>query len=119
MTPAEARQIRDARRARVRRIRGRVIGYSVALFCVVWSLIAVLMVTGHDPALSRPSHRTSATSSSGASAAGDGSTTGSGSSDSAGSGSSDSAGSGSSSIGGSGSGEGSVGPLGPVTSGQS
>lgn len=53
MTSNDAVQIRQVRRARVRRIRGRVIGYSVALFVVLWSLIAVLLVTGHDPVLSR------------------------------------------------------------------
>ncbi|HET8978404.1 MAG TPA: hypothetical protein VFN87_09605 [Solirubrobacteraceae bacterium] len=61
MTSNDAVQIRQVRRARVRRIRGRVIGYSVALFVVLWSLIAVLLVTGHDPVLSR--HAVAATTS--------------------------------------------------------
>lgn len=53
MTPADAARIRDARRARVRAIRRRVIGGTVALFLAVWSLIAVRLITGHDPALAR------------------------------------------------------------------
>lgn len=57
--------IRDARRARIRMIRSRVIGVSVALFLVVWSLIAVRLVTGHDPALAR--QRTTAAATSGTS----------------------------------------------------
>ena len=32
-------------------IRARVVGGSVALFLAVWSLIALVLITGHDPAL--------------------------------------------------------------------
>jgi hypothetical protein len=37
----------------VRLIRARVVGGSVALFLAVWSLIAVVLITGHDPALAK------------------------------------------------------------------
>ena len=78
------------RHRRVRRIRGRVIGYSVALFMVVWAVIAVVLVSGHDPALAHKS--TSSTAATGAgSTSGDSATTsgwGSGSDDSSGFGSS-------------------------------
>jgi len=53
MTKEDGRKLREARRARVRRIRARVIGGSVALFLAVWMLITVVLVTGHDPALAR------------------------------------------------------------------
>lgn len=45
--------IRAARAARVRLIRRRVIGAALGLFLAAWLLIAVVLVTGHDPALSR------------------------------------------------------------------
>ena len=53
MTKQDGIKIREARRARVRMIRARVVGGSVALFLAVWSLIAVVLITGHDPALAR------------------------------------------------------------------
>ena len=53
MTKEDGIRLREARRARVRRIRARVIGGSVALFLAVWMLITVVLVTGHDPALAR------------------------------------------------------------------
>ena len=53
MTKDDGLKLRQARRARVRRIRARVIGGSVALFLAVWMLITVVLVTGHDPALAR------------------------------------------------------------------
>lgn len=53
MTKQDGIMLREARRARVRRIRARVIGGSVALFLAVWMLITVVLVTGHDPALAR------------------------------------------------------------------
>jgi hypothetical protein len=53
MTKYDGIKIREARRARVRMIRARVVGGSVALFLAVWSLIAVVLITGHDPALAR------------------------------------------------------------------
>ncbi|HEY5429767.1 MAG TPA: hypothetical protein VIK04_11665, partial [Solirubrobacteraceae bacterium] len=51
MTKHDGMKLREARRARVRMIRARVVGGSVALFLAVWSLIAVVLITGHDPAL--------------------------------------------------------------------
>jgi hypothetical protein len=39
--------------ARVRTIRHRVVAGSVALFVAVWLLIAITLVSGHDPALAR------------------------------------------------------------------
>jgi hypothetical protein len=53
MTKQDGIRLREARRARVRRIRSRVVGGSVALFLAVWLLITVVLVTGHDPALAR------------------------------------------------------------------
>jgi hypothetical protein len=98
MTKEDGIKLREARRARVRRIRARVIGGSVALFLAVWMLITVVLVTGHDPALARKTQTqaatagssTSTTASSGVttssgSAGLSGSTSSSGSSDSTGS----------------------------------
>jgi hypothetical protein len=53
MTKEDGLKLREARRARLRRIRARVIGGSIALFLAVWMLITVVLVTGHDPALAR------------------------------------------------------------------
>jgi hypothetical protein len=49
---ARARAARAARASRVRMIRRRVIGGAVSLFVVVWIVIALVLVTGRDPALS-------------------------------------------------------------------
>lgn len=62
MTQAQAIAIRQARHARVRMIRRRVIAGVVALFIATWLLITVMLVTGHDPALAR--QRAKATTSS-------------------------------------------------------
>jgi hypothetical protein len=61
MTKQDGLRLRQARQARVRRIRARVIGGSVALFIAVWMLITVVLVTGHDPALARTAVTRSAT----------------------------------------------------------
>jgi hypothetical protein len=61
MTKEDGIRIREARRARVRRIRARVIGGSIALFLAVWMVITVVLVTGHDPALARKTQTQSAT----------------------------------------------------------
>ncbi len=61
MTREDGIRIREARRARVRRIRARVIGGSVALFLALWMLITVVLVTGHDPALARKTQTQAAT----------------------------------------------------------
>jgi hypothetical protein len=61
MTKQDGLRLREERRARVRRIRARVIGGSVALFLAVWMLITVVLVSGHDPALARTAVSQSAT----------------------------------------------------------
>jgi hypothetical protein len=61
MTKQDGIRIREARRARVRRIRARVIGGSVALFLAVWMVITVVLLTGHDPALAHKALTQSAT----------------------------------------------------------
>lgn len=63
MTHVDATAIRDARRARVRSIRHRVVAGVVALFIATWLLIAVVLVTGHDPALARQTAKSATTSS--------------------------------------------------------
>jgi hypothetical protein len=81
-----AQATRQARLERARRIRRRIISGSVALFAAVWLLIAVVLVSGHDPALAKRSS-TATTSGTTASSSSSGATTtaGSGSSGSAGS----------------------------------
>ncbi|HEX3975500.1 MAG TPA: hypothetical protein VHW96_04505 [Solirubrobacteraceae bacterium] len=132
MTKEDGTKLREARRARVRRIRARVVGGSVALFLAVWMLITVVLVTGHDPALARKTVTQAATAvttggstgSTGSVSAGTstGSTASSGSSDSTGStassGSSDSTGSTSPGATSTSTGSGSSGPS-SVTSSQS
>ena len=61
--------VRQARMARVRTIRRRVIAGALALFVATWMFITLMLVTGHDPVLAR--QRSSAL----ASAAGAGTTT--------------------------------------------
>lgn len=61
---AHGQAIRQARLARVRRIRRRIITGSVALFLAAWLLITVVLVSGHDPALAKHSSATTAASSS-------------------------------------------------------
>jgi hypothetical protein len=63
MTQAQAIAIRQARHARVRMIRRRVIAGVVALFIATWLLITVMLVTGHDPALARQTAKAISTSS--------------------------------------------------------
>ncbi len=49
------RAIRARRKRRVRAIRHWVVAGAVTLFVAVWLLIAVVLVSGHDPALSKTS----------------------------------------------------------------
>ena len=56
--------LRSARAARARTIRRRIVAGSVALFVAAWLLIAIVLVSGHDPALAKKA--SSATSSSSA-----------------------------------------------------
>jgi len=50
---ARAGEARAARAAKVKTIRRRVITGAVSLFVAAWLLIAVVLVTGHDPALTK------------------------------------------------------------------
>jgi hypothetical protein len=43
--------LRQTREVQKRRLRRRVISAAVALFAAVWLMIAITLVTGHDPAL--------------------------------------------------------------------
>ena len=61
--PMPAADVRQARRARTRTIRRRVATGAVALFLATWALIAVELVSGHDPALASRKTTTVATSS--------------------------------------------------------
>jgi cytoskeletal protein RodZ len=61
---ARGRAMRDARLARARMIRRRIIGGSVALFVAAWLLITVVLVSGHDPALAKQSSASTVASSS-------------------------------------------------------
>jgi len=61
--PMAAAGVREARRARTRTLRRRVVAGAVALFLATWVLIAVELVTGHDPALASRKTTTVATSS--------------------------------------------------------
>jgi cytoskeletal protein RodZ len=56
--------MRDARLARARMIRRRIIGGAVALFVASWLLITVVLVSGHDPALAKKSSAATVASSS-------------------------------------------------------
>jgi type IV secretory pathway TrbL component len=48
---ARGAELRQARAARTRTIRRRVAAGAVSLFLAAWLLIAVVLVSGHDPAL--------------------------------------------------------------------
>jgi hypothetical protein len=52
INPAELRRQRLERKQSIRR---RVVAGAVALFVAVWLMIAVVLVSGHDPALARKS----------------------------------------------------------------
>lgn len=78
MNTDTASTMRQSRLARARMIRRRVVGGAVALFVATWLLIAVVLVSGHDPALAAHSTTTSSTASTAAStSAGSGSGSGS------------------------------------------
>jgi cytoskeletal protein RodZ len=77
---ARGRAMRDARLARARMIRRRIIGGAVALFVAAWLLITVVLVSGHDPALARQSSASTVASSSPSTSSSSGSSSGSGSS---------------------------------------
>ena len=57
---ARGQALRSARTARARAIRRRVVSAAIALFVAAWLMIAVVLVSGHDPALA--SHTSAASS---------------------------------------------------------
>jgi len=60
---ARGQAMRNARLARARTIRRRVIAGAVALFVASWLLITLVLVSGRDPALAKNSSASTATSS--------------------------------------------------------
>lgn len=85
---ARGQALRNARVARARTIRRRIIAGSLALFVAAWLLITLVLISGHDPALAKKASASS--SSSGTTVA---STPSSSTSDTSGSTSSDTSGS--------------------------
>jgi hypothetical protein len=59
MNTDPATTMRRSRLARARMIRRRIVGGAVALFVATWLLIAIVLVSGHDPALA--AHRATTT----------------------------------------------------------
>jgi cytoskeletal protein RodZ len=84
---ARGRAMRDARLARARMIRRRIIGGAVALFIAAWLLITVVLVSGHDPALAKQSSASTVASSSPSTSSSSSSSSSSNSSGNSGSGS--------------------------------
>jgi hypothetical protein len=60
----DAGALREARAFRARAIRRRVISGALGLFVATWLLIALVLVSGHDPALAAHTTSAAATSSS-------------------------------------------------------
>ena len=60
---ARGQALRSARTARARTIRRRLIAGSLALFVATWLMIALVLVSGHDPALAKRSSATTVASS--------------------------------------------------------
>lgn len=85
---ARGQAMRSARLRRAGLIRRRIVGGAVALFAAAWLLIAVVLVSGHDPALAKRSSASTVTSSATPSttttSSGSGSGTGSSGSDTSG-----------------------------------
>lgn len=61
---ARGQAMRNARLRRASTIRRRIVGGAVAVFVATWLLIAVVLVSGHDPALAKKSSASTAVSSS-------------------------------------------------------
>jgi hypothetical protein len=61
---------RQARQSRARMIRRRVAAAAVSLFLAAWAVIAVQLVSGHDPALAAHNTSTVGSSASGTSSSG-------------------------------------------------
>jgi cytoskeletal protein RodZ len=59
---ARGRVLRSERASRARAIRRRVISGAVAVFVAAWLMIAIVLVSGHDPALARKASTTSSAS---------------------------------------------------------
>src|SRR5690348_14437002 len=59
---ARGQALREQRGARARTIRRRVISGAVAVFVAAWLMIAIVLVSGHDPALARKTETTSSVS---------------------------------------------------------
>jgi hypothetical protein len=59
---ARGQALRNARVARARSIRRRIVAGSVALFVAAWLLITIVLVSGHDPALASKSSGTTSSS---------------------------------------------------------
>lgn len=59
---ARGQALRSERAARARKIRRRIISGSVALFVATWLMIAIVLVSGHDPALAKRASTTSSAS---------------------------------------------------------
>ncbi len=76
MNSSEHQRIRQARTARIRTIRRRIVSGGVALFMAAWLLIAVVLVTGHDPALAKKAQTASSGTTTGVGATGTSSTSG-------------------------------------------
>ena len=61
---ARGQAMRGARLRRASMIRRRIVSGAVALFVAAWLLIAVVLVSGHDPALAKRSSASTVTTSS-------------------------------------------------------
>ncbi|HTX10411.1 MAG TPA: hypothetical protein VME22_17440 [Solirubrobacteraceae bacterium] len=59
---ARGQAMRQARLARARSLRRRIIAGALALFVASWLLITIVLVSGHDPALAKNSSSTTAAS---------------------------------------------------------
>ncbi len=103
---ARGQAMRSARLERASMIRRRIVGGAVAVFVAAWLLIAVVLVSGHDPALAKRASGSTVASSStpSTSTTSSGSGTGSSGSDTSSSGSDTSSATSSQSSGNSGSG---------------
>ncbi len=60
---ARGQALRSRRAARARTIRRGIISGAVALFVAAWLMIAIVLVSGHDPALARKASTTPAATS--------------------------------------------------------
>jgi hypothetical protein len=68
MTPTTASVARQARAVRARTIRRRVIAAALSLFVATWLFIALVLISGHDPALAAHKASTASTATTASSA---------------------------------------------------